>query len=186
MTDLFLPFRFKVSLYTQGNGQLICGGSFSEVSGLEASMEVKTLREGGRNYGEVQLAGQTTFATIVLKRGVTEIGDLWSWFDITTQQGNYGYRLSGEIDVLDPGEAEKVLLRWKLSNCMATKFKGPDLSATAAQIAIEELELVHEGLNLERPDSGRGQASATGNGVGPGAGAGGTTSSGVNIGAGAK
>ena len=182
MTDLFIPYRFKVSLYLQDNGQLICGGSFSEVSGLEASMEVKTLREGGRNYGEVQLAGQTTFAAVALKRGVTDIGDLWSWFDITTQQANYGYRLSGEIDVLAPGDPEKVLLRWKLTNCMATKFKGPDLSATAAQIAIEELELVHEGLSLERPDSNKGRAGSAGAGAAAGAGA----STGVNLGTGVK
>ncbi len=154
MTDLFIPYRFKVSLFQQDSGQLICGGSFSEVSGLEASMEVKTLREGGRNYGEIQLAGQTSFATISLKRGVTNIGDLWSWFDITTQQANYGYRLSGEIDVLNPADPDSVLLRWKIINAIPIKFKGPDLSSTAAQVAIEELELVHEGLNLERPSSG--------------------------------
>ncbi len=183
MTDLFIPYRFKVSLYQQDNGQLICGGSFSEVSGLEASMEVKTVREGGRNYGEVQLAGQTTFTTVALKRGVTDIGDLWSWFDITTQRANYGYRLSGEIDVLDPANQDNVLLRWKLYNCMATKFKGPDLSATAAQIAIEELELVHEGLSLERPGSGKNRPA---DGAGPGRGAGNNVSAGSNIGAGVK
>ena len=159
MTDLFIPYRFKVSLFQQDSGQLICGGSFSEVSGLEASMEAKTLREGGRNYGEVQLAGQTSFATIGLKRGVTDIGDLWSWFDITTQQANYGYRLSGEIDVLNPANPEEVLLRWKITNAMPIKFKGPDLSSTAAQVAIEELELVHEGLSLERPKSGSSNSS---------------------------
>lgn len=152
----FIPFRFKVSLYNQDQGSLVCGGAFSEVSGLEASMEAKAVREGGRNWGEVQLSGQTTFATVVLKRGVTEIADLWAWFDATTRQANYGYRLSGEIDVLDPGDSSKVLLRWKLSNVLPVKFKGPDLSATASAVAIEEVELAHEGLVLERPTGNSG------------------------------
>lgn len=150
----FIPFRFLVKLYNQDQGSLVCGGAFAEVTGLEASMEAKAVREGGRNFGEVQLSGQTTFATVVLKRGVTEIADLWAWFDAITRQGNYGYRLSGEIDVLDPGDAGKVLLRWKLTNVLPVKFKGPDLSATASAVALEEVELAHEGLTLERPDAG--------------------------------
>jgi phage tail-like protein len=42
-------------------------------------------------------------------------------------------------------------MTWRLSNALPVKFKGPDLSATASQVAIEELHLVHEGLELERP-----------------------------------
>jgi len=40
---------------------------------------------------------------------------------------------------------------WKLTGVLPTKFKGPDLNATASQVAIEELQLVHEGLELQRP-----------------------------------
>ena len=42
------------------------------------------------------------------------------------------------------------LLRWRITNALPTRFKGPDLSSTADQVAIEELQLVHEGLELER------------------------------------
>lgn len=146
----FIPYRFHVRLLDKKNGQYLCGGSFSEVSGMEANMEVKTIREGGRNWGEIQLSGQTTFTNIVIKRGITEIDDLWSWFDVCTRTADYQLRLNAEIDVLSPS-ANKVLLQWKLSNVLPVKFKGPDLSSTASQIAIEELELVHEGLVLERP-----------------------------------
>ncbi len=156
----FIPFRFQVTLFPTGEegSTAVCQGRFSEVTGLEASMSPKTIKEGGRNWGEVQLAGKTSFAPIVLKRGVTEVNDLYDWFDVTTRQANYGYRLDGEITVFDADGLENPIMTWKLTNVMATKFKGPDLSSTASAVAIEELHLVHEGLVLQRrePSSSEG------------------------------
>jgi len=146
----FIPFRFRVALYDGEGGRLLCRGAFSEVSGLEATMAPKTLREGGRNWGEVQLAGPTSFAPVILKRGITEAADLWNWFDVSTRQSNHALRLSGTIDVYHPQDPDKPLLRWRITNALPTRFKGPDLSSTASQVAIEELQLVHEGLELER------------------------------------
>lgn len=146
----FIPFRFRVALYDGEGGRLLCRGAFSEVSGLEATMAPKALREGGRNWGEVQLAGPTSFAPVVLKRGITEVADLWNWFDVSTRQSNHALRLSGTIDVYHPQDPDKPLLRWRITNALPTRFKGPDLSSTASQVAIEELQLVHEGLELER------------------------------------
>lgn len=153
----FVPFRFVVSLYPlDGNkNSPICQGAFSEVSGFEFTMTPKTIQEGGRNWGEVQLAGNTTFPAIVLKRGVSTVRDLYSWFDVTTRQANYAYRMTGVIDVYNDDrfkDGVKSILSWKLERAMATKFKGPDLSATSSQVAIEELHLVHEGLSLQLPE----------------------------------
>ncbi len=163
----FVPFRFKVSLFDTEGGTLLCGGYFSEVSGFELTMEPKSIREGGRNWGEIQRSGQTRFAPMVLRRGVTTLNDLWSWFDITTRRAHYGYRLIGHILVLGnplttvsrgqhgvQGVEDNPMMIWKLHGVLPIKFKGPDLSATASQVAIEELHLVHEGLELERPDGG--------------------------------
>jgi phage tail-like protein len=47
-------------------------------------------------------------------------------------------------------KSSQPLLTWKLQQVLPTKFKGPDLSSTASQVAIEELHLVHEGLELVR------------------------------------
>ena len=164
----FIPFRFKVTLYAadQGGGPALCAGEFSEVSGLEVTLEPKTIQEGGRNWGEIQRSGPAKFSTLILKRGVTTVNDLWSWFDATTRGSNYGYRMTGEIEVkgnppaspgAKPGGQTKpvTVMTWRLVNCLPIKFKGPDLSATANQVAIEELHLVHEGLELTRPKSGR-------------------------------
>ena len=164
----FVPFRFKVSLYNGSDNQLLCAGYFSEVSGFELTMEPRVIEEGGRNWGELQRSGPTKFAPMILKRGVTTIDDMWKWFDITTRQSNYGYRLEGEIVVMGTPTATPIkgngkdshagqdvkdnpIMTWKLVGVLPTKFKGPDLSATANQVAIEELHLVHEGLELVRP-----------------------------------
>ena len=154
----FVPYRFQVSLYAAdgangggGSGELLARGAFSEVTGLEANMKPKALVEGGRNYGEVQLAGPTSFAPVVLKRGVTQIHDLWAWFEATTQGANYALRYSGRIEVSNPDAPDRPALVWTLDRVLPTKFKGPDLNATSNQVAVEELHLVHEGLSLERP-----------------------------------
>lgn len=155
----FIPFRFEVSLFAKGSKELLCRGLFSEVSGLELTMEPRAIQVGGQNWGEVQRVGQTKFSPIVLKRGVTDLNHLWSWFDTTTRGANYGFRLEGEIKVLanvtQPStvinkrkrDTEAAMI-WQLSNVLPTRFKGPDLSSTANQVAIEEVTLVHESLTL--------------------------------------
>lgn len=157
----FVPFRFVVTLYPEdpsggSNKQPICSGAFSEVSGFELTMTPKNIQEGGRNWGEVQLAGATRFAPITLKRGITKMADLYKWFDITSRQANYSYRMTGQIDIYDQNYHDnsdvKPVLSWNIKRAMATKFKGPDLSSTSSQVAIEEFQLVHEGLSLLLPE----------------------------------
>jgi phage tail-like protein len=160
----FVPFRFHVNLYHTNVNQLLCSAQFSEVSGFELTMEPKTITEGGRNWGELQRTGQTKFAPMVLKRGITDVKHLWQWFDACTQGSSYGYRLHGEIIVFGnptteiiqatnttPAKVkatEQEVLKWRLEGVLPTKFKGPDLTSNASQVAIEEVHLVHEGLQL--------------------------------------
>lgn len=149
----FVPFRFEVSLYHRSKSDLLCRGYFSEVTGLELTMEPRAIQEGGRNWGEIQRIGQTRFTPIVLKRGVTKIHDLWTWFDAVTRGQNYGYRLHGTIKVMgsevDSSGVAKAIMTWKLDGVLPTRFKGADLSSTASQVAIEEITLIHESLVLE-------------------------------------
>ncbi len=161
----FVPFNFKVHLYESGSNKMLCEALFSEVQGLEVTMEPRAIQVGGQNYGEVQRVGITKFSPIVLKRGVTKVNDLWAWFQATTKGANYGYRLEGEIRVLDskipvanpdadensPPPERDTLLIWRLNGVLPTRFKGPDLSSVANQVALEEVTLVVENLTMERP-----------------------------------
>jgi phage tail-like protein len=142
-----------------GTDVALCSGSFSEVTGLEASMEPKVIKEGGRNYGAVQRAGPVSFATVVLKRGMTSVRDLWKWFDLGGR-GKYTKRLNVRVAMKD--ESGYTVLVWLLRRAVPVKFKAGDLNAQGNSVAIEELHLAHEGLELDTAgdgDSGAGEAS---------------------------
>ncbi|MBE0623306.1 MAG: phage tail protein [Burkholderiales bacterium] len=142
-------FRFEISFKragdTPGGPVPMCSGAFSECTGLEATMEPKVIKSGGANYGPAQRAGQISFATVILKRGMTSTRDLWKWFQLVGG-GGYAYRLSAEIAMQDA--AGNTVLTWGLDKCLPVKFKAADLNAKGNDVGIEELHLAHEGLRL--------------------------------------
>ena len=118
-------FRFRVEFFTSaedggaggggtGGGEPVplCDAAFAECSGLEATMEAKTINVGGRNFGPVQRAGRTSFATVILKRGVTHSTHLWQWFELVSG-GAYAYRLDAEISLL-PNHGDAAALTWSI------------------------------------------------------------------------
>jgi len=126
-------------------------GGFSEVSGLEATMEPKVIKEGGRNYGPVQRPGQVSFSTVVLKRGVVRSRHLWAWWAMfagadNSANGGWGPPGRANVDILFIVGSQAVL-GWELVNAMPVKFRVADLNARGGEVAIEEIHLVHEGLN---------------------------------------
>lgn len=139
-------------------------GGFSEVTGLEATMEHKTIKAGGVNYGAALRPGPVTFSTVVLKRGIIASRHLWDWWSFfagADGASNGGWGSSARCDVLigltrdfESEKAGKIvterkaMVGWKLSNAMPVKFKSADLNAKGTDVAIEELHLVHEGLHM--------------------------------------
>ncbi len=137
-----------MSNFEPGTEPSICSAAFSEVTGLEMTMEPKVIKEGGRNFGPVQRVGPVTFATVVLKRGVTMQRDLFKWFKIVAG-GDYARRLNAYIRVFRPDhKPENFIAVWKLNQALPIKFKAADLNANGSNVAIEELHLAHEGLEL--------------------------------------
>ncbi len=141
-----------------GPDESICEGAFSEVTGLEATLEPKVIKEGGVNYGAHQRAGQVTFGTVVLKRGTTSARDLWKWWALfagagdpgqatTAQSGAYAHRLTVRITLKDLEDTPA--MRWRIERAMPVKFKAADFNARASEVGIEELHLAHEGLYAE-------------------------------------
>lgn len=148
-------FRFQVDFKEQmlgkdseGDKLSLCSGAFSECSGLEVTTEAKAIKEGGRNWGVHQRSGKTSFATLVLKRGMTSSRDLWTWYEFVGT-GKYAHRLNVIITLFDT--AGKAVLAWKLANALPIKFKAADLNAKGTDVAIEELHMAHEGLSLLKP-----------------------------------
>lgn len=123
----------------------LCGGAFSEVTGLEATMEPKVIKEGGRNFGVVQRVGPVTFATVVLKRGVSFVTDSFRWFELVAG-GSYAKRLTATVTMRNAKRQD--VLQWRLHRALPVKFKAADFNASSTSIGIEELHIAHEGLEL--------------------------------------
>jgi phage tail-like protein len=135
--------------YTSGNFlveiQGITATSFSEVTGLEASIDVVEYRAGdARLNTEQKLPGLNRFPNVVLKRGLTQDTSLWTWIN-NAMAGNVS-RTVVLIRLLD--QTDKPVLAWTLRNAWPCKWTGPSLSAGSSEVAIETLEIAHEGLEL--------------------------------------
>src|SRR5687768_15651138 len=76
----FTAFNFAVAINIPDISTEACNASFSECDGLDMTMEVKTIREGGNNGRQIRLAGPLSYAQLTLKRGMTATFDLWRWF----------------------------------------------------------------------------------------------------------
>jgi phage tail-like protein len=122
----------------------IARAAFSEVSGLESETAVVEYRMGGEPNTVRKLPGLTKYANIVLRRGVTKDDELWNWRKAVVD-GNVDRR-NGSITLLDDSHNEVV--RWNFYNGWPSKWEGPALDAKANEVAIETLEIAHEGLEL--------------------------------------
>jgi len=158
--DPFQLFRFEVEFLrtrtTQTQGAAganvaLCSGSFSECTGLEATMEPKVIKSGGANYGAFQRVGPVTFATVILKRGITTSRDLWAWFSQVTVKAQSAFRLDVRIVVKAPGTTPEPVTAFvvRLHRALPVKLKVGDMNARSTEIGIEELHLAHEGLVIE-------------------------------------
>ncbi len=149
----FTTFNFHVAFTLPGKGKEVCEAEFSECSGLEMNMEIKTIKEGGNNGEQIHLAGPLTYGQLTLKRGMTSNFDLWEWFENVQNQRNL--RVDGEIQMLSslrmakeqnpPGKKNKDVV-FKLSNCLPMKIVAPGLNAIDGNIAIEEVQIAYERL----------------------------------------
>ncbi len=132
-------------------GALASGGvrsiaaGFQEVSGLDGSIEIKEYNEGGRNDFTHKFATKTNFGNITFKRGVALTPDLWLWFD-QVRRGSFGARRSVLIAHLDR-DGDPALV-WYAMRALPAKYTGPSWNASQSAVAVESVEIAHEGLVL--------------------------------------
>lgn len=151
-------FRFRIRFSRDALGEApagggdvpLCSGAFAECTGLEATMEPRVIKAGGANYGSAQRVGRVSFATVVLKRGMTDTRDLWTWFQLVAG-GASAVRLAARIEMQDM--AGRPVVTWGLRRALPVKFKAADLNARGTEVGIEELHLAHEGLQLLASDA---------------------------------
>jgi phage tail-like protein len=126
------------------DGQAI-RGSFAEVSGLDIEITPIEYRNGSEDITVRKIPGLKKFSNIVLKRGITGDTILWNWVK-TVLEGRV-QRADGTITLLD--ESRQAVLVWRFRRGWPCKLSGPALNATSNEIAIEILEIAHEGLEID-------------------------------------
>lgn len=151
MADLprpFANFNFLVEIYPDSKSAPIAEASFAECDGLEMTHDVKTIRSGGANNRAIRVPGTVSYANLTLKRGMTGNFDLWTWFEDSIADPYL--RASAEVVLLgEDGSSERA--RFQLHRCVPAKLKAPALNARDGQVAIEELQIAYEKLELARP-----------------------------------
>jgi len=149
----FSAFRFRVTF--TGAGDRILDAGFTDVQGLESSIDVKAHPEGGVFQGNRQLLGRTTYQPITLKRGMTSNFELWVWFTNVSRGRHPVDRKEVVIELLDAGaNSGAAVATWNVTRAVPIKLRASDLSGKSTDLAIEELQLAHEGLELKLPQGG--------------------------------
>jgi phage tail-like protein len=153
----FTAFNFSVEINVPFLGQTMCNAAFAECDGLDMTMDVKTIREGGNNTQQLRLVGAVTYGQLTLKRGMTNNFDLWDWFDAqqhgTPKQLRNDLRADVEVVVL-AADHKQELVRFILKKCLLSKLKAPALNAKDGVVAVEEMQLTYESMTLKRPGGG--------------------------------
>ncbi len=128
-------------------------GRFMEVSGLEVSVAVEEIEEGGENSYVHKLPGRMTWPNITLKRGITQN-------DTPARRGSTSRRASSSPPTATSstrstaaitliGPAGKRLRAWEFDGAFPVKWKGPDFAVDSNDMAIEELEITHHGFRAK-------------------------------------
>jgi phage tail-like protein len=152
--DPVLNHNFVVSLLdtssvlaTLGSAALsavldVAVGGFSECSGIEMTMKTEDYKEGGDNGGLRRFASRVEWSNLTLKKGVGVGTSLWDWhYGLVTGQGR---RRDGLIALLNAQHLPAAV--WLFTRALPVKYTGPALNATQNAVAIEALEIAHEGV----------------------------------------
>ncbi len=161
--EKMLGMRFEAApaylFYVEISGLMVA--LFTECSGLGTRRSVETVREGGLNDKVHQLAGPVEYDHILLKRGLTASRSLWDWFEqgqydfkvkrlnMSITQGAPGMNLVGMVASFFGGSGYGVVKTWNLERAFPLSWRLSELSvANTNAVAVESLEIVHEGITL--------------------------------------
>lgn len=141
MADYPLPvFHFTV----EWGGRRV---GFSEVAGLTQENQAIEYRDGSfPEYSSIKMPGLRKFTNISLKRGIVKSdNDFFQW--LSTVKLNKVERRDLVISLLN--EEHEPVMVWKVQNAFPVKVEGPQLKASGNEVAIETIEIAHEGLELQ-------------------------------------
>jgi phage tail-like protein len=153
MSDEFTAFRFVVTLdpadayLPPSQAALLrsfAGGAFQEVRGLSADLEVMAYPEGGVGDFVHQLPVRHSWGRLSMRRGLMRDAGLWSWYSAGLAQ-SLGARRDGAVWLL--GADGQPAISWTFRAGLAAKWTGPEMNAMQGSIALEGLEIAHQGID---------------------------------------
>ena len=120
---------------------------FTEVSGLDVETEIVEYRQGASpEYSKIKMPGMQKFGNITLKRGTFATdNEFFNWWN--SVKLNKIERRDITISLLN--EEHEPVVTWKVKNAWPTKIQSTDLKADGNEVAIESMEVVHEGLTIQ-------------------------------------
>jgi phage tail-like protein len=118
---------------------------FTEVSGLQTEMETVGIEEGGINGFTRRVPGRVKVSNLTLKRGMTRSNDFIKWF-MSTRPGSVDRRNISLV--LYDVKGEKIA-SWHFQNAYPVKWVGPQFTSDGNAVAVETVELAHEGMTVE-------------------------------------
>lgn len=140
-------FHFKV-IWNGENDQDL---RFTEVSGLTKENEMIEYRDGfSSETSSIKMPGREKFSNVTLKRGTFKgVQSFYQWYeslDFNTDDPTT-YQRTVDIFLLD--NKHEPVVQWTLKNAWCMKVEATDLKADGNEVAIESMELVHEGLTVD-------------------------------------
>ena len=145
-TDRHAANRFYVEVgRTKGSSDF--QAVFSEVSGLQVEMQTTDYEEGGQNTFVHKLPGRLKVSNVTLKRGLVKSNEFLDWLMHTGVLRPMDRR--NVSVVLFDQTGQTVVMRWNFLNAFPVKWVGPQFTADSTTIAIESVELAHEGMTVE-------------------------------------
>ena len=124
-------------------GQVV--GAFRECTGLGSENEVVEYKASGEKGAYVikKVPGRMKWNNITLKRGITDAMDMWKWRQLVEEGKVEEARKNGSITMYD--QKQTAIARWTFVNAWPSKLTGPSANAGTNEVAIEEMEITHEG-----------------------------------------
>jgi phage tail-like protein len=124
----------------------ITKAQFKECGGLDSTSDVIEYKEANKDGVTVihKIPGALRWSDIILKRGITDVMELWDWRKLIEQGKVDEARKNGSIVLYNQSNQE--IARWNFVDGWPSKVSGPRFSTDTNEIAIEELTIAHEGL----------------------------------------
>ncbi len=121
---------------------------FTEVTGMDTSYEIIEYREGSSPvFSKTKQPGMTKFSNITLKRGtIATDTEFYKWIASMDPFKHPDQRRDITISLLD--ETHSPIMTWSAKNAFPVKYQASDLKADGNEVAIESLEIAHEGLTI--------------------------------------